>query len=64
MPAEAALKHIRYLTETIGPRGTMTEGERRAAAYAQQVMCSLGLRDVRMEPFTGPRSMWLPYAAT
>jgi len=42
----------------------MTEGERRAAAYAQQVMCSLGLREVRMEPFTAPRSMWLPYAVS
>lgn len=47
MAAEAALTHIRYLTQTIGPRGTMTDGERRAAAYVRQVMCSLGLRDVR-----------------
>jgi len=64
MPAEAALNHIRYLTQAIGPRGTMTKGEGHAAAYVQQVMCSLGLRDVRMEPFTAPRSMWLPYAAS
>jgi len=64
MTADAALNHIRYLTQTIGPRGTMTEGERRAADYVRQVMHSLGLRDVRIEPFTGPRSMWLPYAVS
>jgi len=64
MPAKAALNHIRYLTKTIGPRGTMTQGELRAATYVEQVMCSLGLRDVRIEPFTAPRSMWLPYAAS
>ena len=62
MTDEAALRHIRYLTEDIGPRGTMTDGEHRTAAYVQQVMRSLGLRDVRMERFTAPRSMWLPYA--
>jgi hypothetical protein len=64
MPAESALRHIRYLTQTIGPRGTMTEGERRAAAYAHQVMCSLGLHDVRRESFIAPSSMWLPYAVS
>lgn len=64
MSAEAALNHIRYLTQAVGPRGTMTEGERRAADYVQQVMRSLGLREVRAEPFTGPRSIWLPYAVS
>ena len=64
MIAGAALNYIRYLTKTIGPRGTMSEGELRAAAYVQQAMCSLGLRDVRIERFSGPRSMWLPYAAS
>lgn len=64
MSSEAILEHIRHLTETVGPRGTMTEGEFRAAAYVARVMCSLGLQDVRSEPFAGPRSMWLPYAVS
>jgi hypothetical protein len=37
-----AMTHVRYLAETIGPRGSTTPKEAEAAAYARQVLAGLG----------------------
>jgi hypothetical protein len=55
------MEYIRYLAETIGPRGSTTAGERLAARYAAQVLRDAGLEPVT-EPFTSARSAWYPYA--
>lgn len=55
-----AMDHIRYLAETIGPRGSTTAQEARAAQYAADVLRSLGLEPT-VEPFTSARSAWYPY---
>jgi len=59
---DEALAHARHLAEHIGPRGSATPAEGRAARYARAEMEKLGLRDVRVEPYPGLRSAWLPYA--
>lgn len=56
-----AMEHVRYLVETIGPRGSTQPGEIRAAQYAYDVLCHLGLKPVT-EPFTSARSKYHPYA--
>lgn len=55
-----AMNHIRYLAETIGPRGSTTPQEARAAQYAADVLRSLG-REPTVEPFTSAKSAWYPY---
>lgn len=54
------MDHVRYLAETIGPRGSTTPREAEAARYAARVLEDLGLRPVT-EPFTSARSAWYPY---
>jgi hypothetical protein len=56
-----AMTHVRYLAETIGPRGSTTPKEAEAAAYARQVLAGLGLQPAT-EPFASARSAWWPYA--
>lgn len=56
-----AMAHVRYLAETIGPRGSTTPKEAEAAAYARQALAGLGLQPAT-EPFTSARSAWWPYA--
>jgi hypothetical protein len=56
-----AMTHVRYLAETIGPRGSTTAEEAEAARYAAQVLGEASLRPVS-EPFTSARSAWYPYA--
>jgi hypothetical protein len=58
--AEIALKHIRHLAETIGPRGSTTPQERRAAEHARDVLQGLGI-DTRLEPFQSGRSTYRPF---
>ncbi len=58
--AEIALKHIRHLTEVIGPRGSTTPQERQAAEYARDVLQNLGI-DARLEPFRSGRSTYHPF---
>ena len=53
--AEVALRHIRHLTETIGPRGSTTPQERQAAEYARDVLRGLGI-EARLESFQSGRS--------
>ncbi len=60
MYVEAALKHIRYLVETVGSRGSTTPQERQAAEYARDVLQGLGL-NARLEPFQSSRSTYYPF---
>lgn len=55
------MQHVRYLAETIGPRGSTTPKEAEAAQYAEGVLRQAGLEPVT-EPFTSARSSWYPYA--
>jgi hypothetical protein len=59
---QSALAHIRYLSETIGGRGSCTSEERQAAIYATKQMPNLGVQDVRLEPYKGAPSTYRPYA--
>jgi hypothetical protein len=56
----SALDYVRYLADTIGPRGSTTPREAEAAHYAAGVLSSLGLEPIT-EPFTSARSAWYPY---
>ncbi len=55
------MRHIRYLSETIGGRGSCTEAERRAAEYTCEQMRSMGIKQVRLEPFWGAPSTYRPF---
>jgi len=55
------LDHIRYLSETIGPRGSTTDKEKEAADYARSVLVKLGLNP-HMQNFRSARSAWYPFA--
>ena len=57
-----AIGHIRYLSETIGGRGSSTPREREAASYAAAQMEALGVEAVHLEPFAGASSTCRPYA--
>ena len=57
-----AMKHVRHLAETIGPRGSTTEKEAEAARYAAETLRQSGLEPVT-EPFASARSAWYPYVA-
>ncbi len=60
--ARRALEHIRVLSKSIGARAATTEGERRAAAYVRDELQRLGMSRVRLEPFLGAVSAWLPWS--
>jgi hypothetical protein len=55
--AQQAMEHIRRLAAM--PRGSATEGERKAAEYSQTMLAAIGVEGVRIEPFIGLRSHWL-----
>ena len=57
---ESWLRHIRVLSEEIGPRGSTTEGERKGSEYCAQVMRQLGI-EAAVEPFTSARSIYRPH---
>jgi hypothetical protein len=59
--AARALDHIRFLTETIGPRPSTRAGERLAAEYAAEVWRRAGL-EPRIEHFLSGRSTYRPFA--
>ena len=61
---QSALSHIRYLSETIGGRGSCTSNERQAAEYTAEQMQTLGVQDVRLEPYKGAPSTYRPYVLT
>ncbi len=56
-----AMGHVRYLAETIGPRGSTTAAEAEAACYAARVLRDAGLTPVT-ERFASARSAWYLYA--
>ncbi len=55
------LEHVRFLAETIGPRGSTTPQEREAAEYAGAVLEDLGL-PVHVQQFRSAVSSCRPYA--
>lgn len=57
----SAMEHVRYLAETIGPRGSTREKESEAARYAEGVLRKIGFEPVT-EQFSSARSAWYPYA--
>ena len=57
---DTLLKHVRVLSEEIGPRGSTTAGERRGAEYCQTEMERSGLRP-SLETFTSARSIFHPH---
>ena len=54
------LGHIANLAEGVGPRGSTTEAERRAAEYCACVLQDLGLRP-EIEGFLSARSIYQPH---
>ncbi len=57
-----AFKHIRYLSQTIGGRGSCTLKERQASDYALEELRQLGLREVQTQPFKAIPSTYWGYA--
>jgi hypothetical protein len=54
------LEHIRVTSDEIGPRGSTTRAEARAAGYVRNVLADLGA-DPRIEVFSSAKSPWRPY---
>jgi hypothetical protein len=54
------MDHVRYLADTIGPRGSTTPKEAEGARYAEGILRSLGLQPTT-EPFRSAESAWYPY---
>lgn len=55
------MRHVHHLADTIGPRGSTTEGEKAAADYAAREFASYGLAP-SVEPFVSTVSGWRPFA--
>jgi hypothetical protein len=56
-----AMEHIRVLAREIGPRGSTTPEEKKAAEYAAKVLADRGL-EPEISPFASARSAWYPFA--
>src|SRR5512141_1671747 len=61
MQRMTSLDHIRYLSETIGPRGSTTEAEAKAADYVADQLAVLQLSPQRQK-FLSAESAYAPYA--
>ncbi len=59
--ARSAMDHIRYLSETIGGRGSCTPAEREAAEYVCAQLEELGVQGAAIEEFRGSPSTYRPY---
>jgi hypothetical protein len=59
-PTAGILEHIRALSETIGPRGSTTEGEKRGAQYCKTEFERLQLQP-HWESFSSAKSIFLPH---
>ncbi len=55
------LEHVHHLSSVIGPRGSTTESEAEAAAYARVVLERAGL-EPRVDRFRSAVSQWRPFA--
>jgi len=53
---------VRVLAREIGARGATGDGERRAAEYVREQLHRLGLSGVRLQPFQGATSGWMPWS--
>jgi hypothetical protein len=60
--AQEALRHIRFLSEEIGGRGSCTRQARQAAEYLAEQLKQSGLQGVQIESFQGSASTYRPYA--
>ena len=56
-----AMRHVRHLAGSIGPRGSTTAQERQAAQYLRERFEAAGL-ETHWEPFSAPVSGWRPFA--
>lgn len=56
------LEHIRYLSITIGGRGSCTAAEREAAQYTVDQMDEMGVQTAHLEFYKGSPSTYRPYA--
>jgi len=56
-----AMTHLKHIANDLGPRGSTTPQERKAAAYARKHFESLGLETHR-EEFTSPTTGWRPFS--
>jgi hypothetical protein len=54
------MEHITNLCREIGPRGSTTVDEKRAAEYAARVLGDCGL-EPQINPFASARSAWYPF---
>lgn len=65
LPADPAVdtwfNHIEHLAQAIGPRGSTTPAEARAADYARATFERVGLQP-QVEPFTSAVSAWWPFS--
>ena len=55
--AQRALAHAKFLASN--PRGSTTLAEKQAAEYTLAELQSMGIENVKLEPFNGLRSIWL-----
>lgn len=55
--AQHALAHAALLAKT--GRGSATPAEKQAAEYVKSQLEALGIQEVKIQPFTGERSLWL-----
>ena len=62
MPLQVARwqEHVRILAGVIGPRGSVTEGERRGSEYCYEVLARLGFNP-NLESFLSARSIYHPH---
>lgn len=60
--AQRALAHAVALTNASQGRGSATRAEAQAAEYVRRQLASLGMVDIRQQPFRGLRSIWLFFA--
>jgi hypothetical protein len=59
-PSHYAQRAFNYAqTLARNPRGSATQAEKQAAEYSLNKLNSLGIEDVKLEPFIGLRSIWL-----
>ncbi|MBE0410405.1 MAG: M28 family peptidase [Anaerolineales bacterium] len=59
--SKVGLQHIKYLAETIGGRGSCTEGEREAGTYVADQLHNMGVSQVHNQRFLGVASTYRPY---
>jgi hypothetical protein len=59
--SDTALKHVEYLTNTVGPRGSATPEEKKAHEYCKAALEQLGY-EAHWEEYNSATSGWWPFA--